>query len=358
MKPPTPRPLIPTLPLRRRHPQRQRRPYAVQTPGPPSLQVFNQRTKFLQKERAAHDAKASRKVEYLRDEVARRVCDRLLDINRHFPDVLDLGANSLNIARHLTSAPPSSPLATKISHLTCADTSPTLLHRDPLPSSPLKTTFTALPSPETLPYAPSSFSAILSSMSLHWTNDLPSLLRSAHTCLQPDSPLLLALPGAETLHELRSSLHLCSLERLGGVGLHVSPFADVRDIGGLLTRAGFQMLTVDTEEVVIGYPSVYALMADLGAMGEGNAVLAAQHQGGLSRDVLLGLEGVYREMYGVDGAEIEGGVEGGSKVLPATFRIVHAIGWKEGPGQRRPLKRGSAERSMKDVLEGRGERGE
>ena len=147
--------------------------------------------------------------------------------------------------------------------------------------------------------------------------------------------------GGDTLYELRSSLQLADLDRRGGVSPHVSPLADVRDIGGLLTKAGFKMLTVDVDDIIVDYPSTFALMTDLQAMGEGNAVLGRE-MGGLRREVLAANEAIYREMYAN---------EDGS--LPATFRVIYMIGWKEGVGQPEPLARGSGTANLKEILEGR-----
>ena len=327
-----------------------RRPYAVQAPGAPALQIFNRYTKYQQKERAAANREASRQVDYLRDEIASRLCERLLDIKRHFPHVLDLGANACNIARALTRpvVDPASPegppvtLSDRLSRLTAAESSPTLLHRDAdLPfNSALSLSREVLHNEELLPFAPASFDAVLSSMSLHWINDLPSVLAQVNGILKPDGPFLAAMLGGDSLYELRTSLQLASLDRRGGVSPHVSPLADVRDVGGLLQRAGFKMLTVDVDDLVVDFPSTFALMADLQAMGEGNAV-AGREMGAISRDVLMAAEGVYRELHGnADGT------------LPATFRIIYMIAWKEGEGQAKPLPRGSGELSMKDFLEG------
>ncbi|KAK3901053.1 methyltransferase [Staphylotrichum tortipilum] len=329
-----------------------RRAYASQAPGGTSFNVFNTHTKWLQKERAAANPELSRQADYLKDEVAMRVCERLLDVKRHFPAVLDLGANSCNIARALVSPNPdpdpstplSPPLATKIGSLTCADSSPTLLHRDaslPFDASLLSLTRLVLPPDETapLPFPPESFDMVLSSLSLHWVNDLPGALARVNAVLKPDSPFIGAMLGGDTLFELRTSLQLAEQERRGGISPHVSPLADVRDVGGLLQRAGFQMLTVDVEDIVVDYPDIFALMQDLQAMGEGNAVLGRE-MGAIRRDVLLAGEAIYRELHGN---------EDGS--LPATFRVIHMIGWKAGGNQPKPLKRGSGEVNLKDILE-------
>jgi len=267
------------------------------------------------------------------------------DIKRQFPSVLDLGANACNIARALTApVPDSPPLSTRISHLTSADSSPTLLHRDEsLPFNGLlpSHTRTILPPPDTpLPFAPQSFNAVLSSLSLHWVNDLPSLLSQTNGILKPDSPFIAAMLGGDSLYELRTSLQLADLDRRGGVSTHVSPLADIRDIGGLLTKAGFKLLTVDVDDIIVDYPSVFALMTDLQAMGESNAALTAE-KSGLRRDVMAATEAIYRELHAEDG-----------KSIPATFRVIYMIGWSEGEGQAKPLPRGSGQVNMKDVLGG------
>ena len=334
------------------HPSQGCRRYALQAPGAPTLQIFDRHTKYLQKERAAADREVSRKVDYLRDEIASRLCERLLDIKRQFPHVLDLGANACNIARVLTKptidpvAPdePPAALSSRLSHLTAAESSPTLLNRDTDLSfnSAISLSREVLQNEELLPYDANSFDAVMSSMSLHWINDLPSVLAQVNNILKPDSPFLAAMLGGDSLFELRTSLQLASMDRRGGVSLNVSPLADVRDVGSLLQRAGFKMLTVDVDDLIIEFPSMFALMTDLQAMGEGNAI-ARREKGPIARDVLMAADAVYRELHGSpDGT------------LPATFRIIYMIAWKEGEGQAQPLQRGSGELSMKDLLEGRG----
>ena len=146
--------------------------------------------------------------------------------------------------------------------------------------------------------------------------------------------------GGDSLYELRTSLQLADLDRRGGVSTHISPLADVRDVGGLLTKAGFKLLTVDVDDIIVEYPSVFALMTDLQAMGESNAALTAE-KAGLRRDVMAAAEGIYRELH-ADGKE----------AIPATFRIIYMIGWTEGRGQAKPLERGSGQLNMKDILGG------
>lgn len=346
--------------------QCKRRHYAISAGGAPIAEVFDGRTKWLQKERAASNPSQSRQVDYLRDEVALRLCDRLLDINRsrQYPRVLDFGANACNIARILTQPSPSTPsnpdaadsdevaitapISDRIGEITCADTSHTLLHRDAsLPfNAHVNITRRVLSNPEYVPFEPETFDLAMSSLSLHWINDLPSVLKQINTCLKPDAPFIAAMSGGDSLYELRGSLQLAEQERRGGIGTHTSPLADVRDVGNLLTRAGFKLLTVDVDDIVVDYPNLLALMTDLQAMGEANAALR-RDPGGLQRDVLLAAEAIYRDMYGER-------QEDGEVTLPATFRTIYMIGWKEGGDQPVPLERGTGQADLTQVLGGGG----
>ncbi|KAH8178354.1 methyltransferase domain-containing protein [Sarocladium implicatum] len=303
----------------------------------------------MQKERAASDVEESRQTDYLKDEVAIRLSERLLDIKRHFPRVLDYGANSCNLARALVRENPdpdpatavSESLSSRITELVAADSSEKLLFRDvdePF-NDQMKITRHVIEDEETLPYEAESFDLVMSSLSMHWINDLPGALTQINHILKPDSPFIGAMLGGDSLYELRTSLQLAEQERRGGISPHVSPLADVKDVGNLLQKAGFKMLTVDIDDIIVDYPDMFALMQDLQSMGEGNAVIGRE-MGPIQRDVLLAAEGIYRELHGN---------EDGS--LPATFRIIYMIGWREGENQPQPLARGSGELNLKDLLE-------
>ncbi|KAI0484463.1 S-adenosyl-L-methionine-dependent methyltransferase [Xylariaceae sp. FL0804] len=326
-----------------------RRSYAFQAATPPILEVFNRRTKWMQRERAAGDLENSRLADYLKDEVAIRLCERLLDIKRRFPRVLDLGANSCNIARALVRDNPdpspdvaeSERIAAKIDHLLAVDSSEGLLYRDAELdfNRDLNITRQVLRDEETLPFEANTFDLVLSSLSMHWVNDLPGVLAQINNILKPDCAFMGAMFGGDTLFELRTSLQLAEQERRGGISPHVSPLADVRDVGGLLQKAGFKMLTVDVDDIIVDYPDTFALMQDVQAMGENNAILGRE-MGPIQRDVLLANDAIYKSLHGNEDGTI-----------PATFRTIYMIGWKESKDQAQPLPRGSGEINLKDVLE-------
>jgi len=278
----------------------------------------------------------------------------LQDINRKFDNVLDFGANACNVARVLSQppdvsgydvVPPSAkePIASRIGHLTSADSSSTLLHRDAdLPfNKELSMTREVLGDEETLPYDSNTFDAVLSSLSMHWINDLPSVLRQINNILKPDSPFIATMWGGDSLFELRTSLQLADQERRGGVSTHTSPLADTKDMSGLLQSAGYKLVTIDVEDIVVDYPTSFDLMQDLQAMGESNAVLGRE-MGAIQRDVLLAGEQIYKALHGNEDGTV-----------PATFRLIYLIGWKESPDQRQPEKRGTGQINSKLFPEAR-----
>jgi len=232
-------------------------------------------------------------------------------------------------------------LATRVGELVAADSSQTLLYRDADQEFNNKVNISryVLEDEESLPFDPETFDLVISSLSLHWINDLPGILSKINSMLKPDCAFIGAMLGGDSLFELRTSLQLADQERRGGISPHVSPLADVRDVGGLLQKAGFKMLTVDVDDIIVDYPDTFALMQDLQAMGESNATLGRE-MGPIGRDILLANDAIYKELHGnPDGS------------IPATFRIIYMIGWREGENQRQPLARGSGETNLKDLLE-------
>ncbi|EAT80729.2 hypothetical protein SNOG_11685 [Parastagonospora nodorum SN15] len=333
-------------PLRRRCvPLQAIRRYAMQAPGAPTFEIFSNQHKWQQKERAAANVELSRSVDYLRDEVASRLCERILDINRHFGQVLDLGANACNLSRMLTlpseDSPDKGPRSKRIGTVTAAESSETLLYRDAdLPfNQEIDIVRHVLPTSELLPFDANTFDAVMSSLSMHWINDLPSVLAQVNNILKPDCPFMGVMMGGDSLYELRTALQLAEQDRRGGVATHTSPLADVRDIGGLLQKAGFNLLTVDVDDIVVDFPDCFSLMKDLQAMGESNAVLGRE-KGAIHRDVLLAADGIYRELHGNEDG-----------TLPATFRLIFMIGLET---LARTLAGKPSRKGIKDYLEKNG----
>ena len=193
-----------------------------------------------------------------------------------------------------------------------------------------------------LPFPSNTFDIVISSMSLHWVNDLPQLLSEVERILRPDGCFLFALPGGNTLPELRSSLVLAELERTGGVSTHVGPYVDLSNVGSLLTGVGFKLPTIDIDDVHIGYPNSMTLMEHLGRMGEGNACTSRKERVGLG--TFLGAACLYDELYPTEDDNDDGG--GG---IVASVQVIYGIAWKEHESQQKPDVRGSATKKIGDV---------
>jgi NADH dehydrogenase [ubiquinone] 1 alpha subcomplex assembly factor 5 len=224
------------------------------------INIFDRQAKLLQRERAARAPDVA-VYDYLKEEVGYRLADRVFDIKRKFKLAVDLGCGRGYVAKHIDSE--------SVEELVVCDMSPTWL--DQVSCPPNVKLKREVVDEEFLPFEAASLDLVTSSLSMHWVNDLPGAFRQIINCLKKDGVFMAAVFGGDTLYELRSSLQLAELERHGGIAPHISPFTEIRDIGSLLTRAGFTMLTVDTDEIVVGYPSMFELMWDLKGMGESNA---------------------------------------------------------------------------------------
>lgn len=303
-------------------PAESRRALSVSTRG--TMNVFNREMKRRQRNWAA-SLQDGHQYDYLRDEVGSRVADRVYDIARTFPLALDVGGGKSHIAEHLSKD--------VVERLFLTDVSEKTLKQRRATEIP---THHVLADEEFLPFKENTFDLVVSSLSLHWINDLPGALRQIHQVLKPDGVFIGAMVGGDTLYELRCSLQLAETEREGGFSPHVSPYTAVTDLGNLLGQAGFNMLTVDIDDVQVHYPGITEVMTDLQGMGESNC--AWNRRSLLHRDTILAAAAIYKEMYGNEDGSI-----------PATFEILYMIGWKPHESQAKPAKRGSATVSFGDL---------
>jgi SAM-dependent methyltransferase len=297
--------------------------------------VFDTRALHRQRERRAAELIADA---FLLDEIHTRLVDRLDDIKRRFARVLDLGARHGTLARRLRARDSASEVVS-------ADPAPALARYAPPP-----TVVSAL---ELLPFADHAFDAVVSAGSLHLVNDLPGALVQLRRALKPDGLLLVAFPGGDTLVELRRAFTMAEAELTGGASPRVAPFVDVRDLGGLLQRAGFALPVVDVDRLTLTYADPLSLLAELRRAGEAN-VLAERSRRALRRDVLMAMA----ERYLADDVDARGRIR-------VTVDVLFATAWAPHASQPQPKRRGSGmvnlARAMgvdPAVLEGDGSRGD
>ncbi|KAL7534424.1 hypothetical protein ACHAWF_004831 [Thalassiosira exigua] len=306
--------------------------------------------------------------DYFHREVARRLVERLDDINLRggreggFPLALELGASAEFVCEALLEGCEDDLLLDSdgegdarsaaggrggVRKLVQMDACSEMLRRDDAfdgrsgGSVVERYKLHSDPEGHPLPFPDGTFDLVVSSMAFHRVNDLPRLLSEAERVLKPDGCLLFALPGGNTLPELRSSLVLAELERTGGASVHVGPYVDPSDVGGLLTDAGFRLPTIDVDDVRVGYPDALVLMEHLARMGEGNA--CADRRARVGTGTFVGAACLYRELYP---AEEEGDGEEG---VVASAQVIYGIAWKEHASQQRPKERGSATSKLTDI---------
>jgi SAM-dependent methyltransferase len=191
---------------------------------------------------------------------------------------------------------------------------------------------------ETLPLAPESIDLAISALAFQFVNDLPGVLAQIRRALRPDGLLLAAMIGGDTLTELRQAFAQAEAECEGGVSPRVAPFADLRDVGALLQRAGFALPVTDVDSLVVRYDNAFALMADLRRMGATNIMIERRHTP-TRRATMLRMAQIYRERFSDPDGRIR-----------ATFDIIWLSGWAPHESQPKPLRPGSAKASLEAAV--------
>lgn len=281
--------------------------------NPPLL--FDRTLLRRRRERAAPDYD---RFALLEREVRTMLTDRQGDINRRFGAVLEIGAGGL------LDQQPSADFQVVI------DLSAGLLAGCPGNC--------VAADEEQLPFGPGSFDLVRSTLVMQWANDLPGVLVQIKRALRPDGLFLGALLGGDSLFELRQALLKAELDIFGRVAARVSPFADVRDLGDLLQRTGFQMPMADLDRITIRYKDLFALLGDLRGTGSTNALMDRSAPLPGRRFFERANEIYQQEFAGRDG------------LLPATFDVIFLTGWSPGPDQPKPKRPGSATHSLAEAL--------
>ena len=317
--------------------------------------AFDRSFKQRQRDNAARSAQKWSKdpdavsYDYLREEIARRLVDRLDDIRRDegFSLALDLGSGPGYVHRAICADDAIQGEGTGgiggVRKLVQLDSSVEMLHRDAdidFEGSHRCDTYRLHADEESkLPFPDGTFDLVISSASLHWINNLPSAFAEVRRVLKPDGCFMFSIIGGTTLSELRAAMVLAELERDGGVSTHVGPFVELSDVGALLQRAGFALPTIDTDTLHVAFPNAGVLMEHLQRMGENNAGIKRRDR--TSLDTFLATACLYDELFSVEGSD----------EIEASVQVIYAIGWTPHESQQRPLERGTATHKMTDMVE-------
>jgi SAM-dependent methyltransferase len=249
--------------------------------------------------------------------------ERLATVKRQFTQIADIGTPLPALSLALAEDNPQAPIVRLAP--SAASAGPAALWR-------------VVGDEEFLPLAPECADLAVSALALQQVNDLPGALIQIRRCLRPDGLFLGALLGGNTLTELRDALASAEAEVTGGVSPRIAPFADVRDMGGLLQRAGFALPVADSEPLIVRYANVFALFADLRAMGVTNT-LTERSRKPTRRQVFLRAAQIYAERF----ADLDGRIR-------ASFEVIFLSGWAPHESQQKPLAPGSAKVRLADVL--------
>jgi len=280
----------------------------------------------LHRKRLDRAARGFGQADFLHRRAAEDLVERLEAIMRDFPRAVELSSRGGAFGEALRT----SGAAARVGLLVEADLSAAMLRGRKGPRIVLDD--------ERLPFAEASLDLVVSTLGLHWTNDVVGALVQAQLALKPDGLFLGAFLGGATLTELRQSLVAAEAEILGGAGSRVSPFADLADAPALLQRAGFALPVADVDRVTVSYEHPIRLLADLRQMGE-TSVLAERHPKPLTRALIARASELYVERFaGPDGR------------VPATFEIITLTGWAPHESQPKPLRPGSAKMRLADAL--------
>ena len=285
-----------------------------------SPNIFNRRQIRINLERAAP---ALKDADFLVRYASEELTGRIGGIKRSFSCAADVGSYHGAMARMLKQCIAGISVVSLSGAFSAAEVCP--FHR-------------AVATEEALPLKEGAFDLITSVLSLHLVNDLPGALIQIRRALKPDGLFLGALLGGDSLMELRRAFMEAETETIGGVTPRVFPTADVRDMGGLLLRAGFALPVADSEKLTATYADPLALMRELKAMGAANP-LSARSKKPLRRDTLGRAGTIYSECF----SEPDGRVR-------ATFEILYLCGWAPHESQQKPLKPGSAAARLADAL--------
>jgi SAM-dependent methyltransferase len=291
----------------------------AEPPTLPSPLIFDRTLLRTRRRRAASLGPAT----FLLDRVAADITDRLATVKRRFDLALDLGTpgEAVRAALARVGSVGTIMAAAAFPEGRAARTAPFIAADE-----------------EALPFGDATLDLVVSALALQFVNDLPGTLVQIRRALKPDGLLLAALLGGETLTELRESFAAAESETTGGVSPRVAPFADLRDLGALLQRAGFALPVTDTDRLIVRYDSAFALMHDLRRMGATNTLIDRRRRP-LRRATLVRMAEIYAERF----ADPDGRVR-------ATFEIVWLSGWSPHPSQQQPLKPGSAAARLADAL--------
>jgi SAM-dependent methyltransferase len=182
------------------------------------------------------------------------------------------------------------------------------------------------------------YDAVFSVLDLQSVNDVPGALIQMRRALKPDGLLLACLFAGDTLTELRQSWLAAESAIMGGASPRVAPMIDVRELGGLLQRAGLALPVADLDRTIVRYAEPIALIHEIRELGLSNT-LTGRSRSFTSRMLMAAAVNHYQQSFSDPDGRIR-----------ATVDIAWLTGWAPHESQQQPLKPGSAKARLADAL--------
>lgn len=268
-----------------------------------SHQIFDRLLKRKQRDRAAH---LFNQHDFLFREICESLIERLLDIKKDFPAILQLGAHDGYLTQLLDQAYPS-----QIQQLVTTDLSEHFLRK----VTPKTYEYCMCLDEEQLPFTERSFDLIIAPLTLHFLNELPQTLAKIRRLLKPDGFFIGAIIGENSLIHLRHVLLEAEIQYLGGAKPHLSPSLSLSDLGKLMQGSGFSIPVLDKQEIFVKYDSIFALMQDLRGMAQNNS-LHQRDRSMTSSHIFKEADRLYKDLFAGDDGLIE-----------AQFDVIYMSGW-------------------------------
>ncbi len=281
--------------------------------------------------RAARVKTTLSRANFLLARVGEGLADRLDDVKRDFPNAAVIGGAGV-VAAALRGRAGANRLIQIEDSPAMADHAAQIAPEADIRVSP----------PEEPDLSPGQLDLVIGAMTMHRLNDPVGMLTQMRLALKPDGLALIALFGGQTLTELRASFAEAEAEVEGGISPRVAPMGEVRDLGGLIQRAGFALPVADVDRFDVAYQTPFHLMRDLRDMGESNALIH-RRKTFTRRTTMMRMAEIYAANYPAASHTGEGRVN-------ASFEIVYLTGWSPDASQQQPLRPGSAKARLADAL--------
>ena len=258
--------------------------------------------------------------DFLYQHMAKALQDRLMDIKRSLPVVLEISPVQAVITSALQDAKQ-------------------IIHHDHMALWHGWGALTHILDPDLpLPFTTQQYDAIIILGNAHWIQDLPGFLIQVKQALKPDGVMLMAMIGGNSLHELREAIIVTEERLCSGYSPRISPFVSLYDMASLMQRAGYALPVVDHDILTVTYTGLRPLVSDLRAMGQTNAV-QARRKTILPKNFWPQVEAYYIAQYSLPDGR-----------LPVTVEMLYCLGWSPDASQPQPLKRGSGVVSLTEIL--------